>query len=563
MQMQKNLSFIYSFLSHVFLQLKQILFQSKKLIIFSKKTLTAPKFNPAPQLPDDELSAYIDIYVEQSIAYQEQEFERWKKANIEEPLHSASRAKQRYWMVFWSALASFFIMMVMVWLGLIPITTKIYHLLTFDFLPTWWPELTLPSSEPPKSPVFFSFITLIISAPIAYAIWMIRDQNTAQQIENSRKDTNLKDFQRLSEWASGFHLPEDKIINSQKTVQKGDETTTETTTTTERFSPPSSDFMLSRRTGAESLQVAAIYQIQKFMYGNYGEVFMEPAFHLLLSMWENIVRPIINNGENPNQIKDQIQKIHESPIGKAINCSLIGDHGMALLLFKHKINGLFLAGISTDHNSLPELKLANIDLRGCDLSYAKLKKAVFLEVNQSQANINYSELTFSSIFRSCLDESSLQHSDISGSYCIHSGFRESKLSSSTLENSDFRLCGFEDAEVLKSNLSDTKLAYSNISGADFSNSNLQNIEFNCKGLKINESTRFGTTPDDYDNPTEQISEEDLKKILIQKGATYYSVFSNFTHNQTIPNLSKTQKIARTTINFLEKTSNYLKDKYQL
>lgn len=41
---------------------------------------------------------------------------------------------------------------------------------------------------------FWNFIILIVSSPVAFVIWHFRDENSRQQIENQRKDINLKEF---------------------------------------------------------------------------------------------------------------------------------------------------------------------------------------------------------------------------------------------------------------------------------------------------------------------------------------------------------------------------------
>jgi hypothetical protein len=38
---------------------------------------------------------------------------------------------------------------------------------------------------------------LIIVAPIAFIVWVFRDQNHLRTLSNARKDTNLKEFQQL------------------------------------------------------------------------------------------------------------------------------------------------------------------------------------------------------------------------------------------------------------------------------------------------------------------------------------------------------------------------------
>jgi len=174
---------------------------------------------PATAKTREEVEAYVDQYVKDSIAWQEREFQKWKLENITLPLHDPSKVKQRRRQVWkWSSI-SFGLLLILMLLGYIP-TPPIFS-----------------DQESNGSPSFYAMLGLLITAPIAYAIWTIRDENAAQTLENASQDTNLKDFQRLSEWASGFHLPEDKIVSLSKTIYKETETTTETSTTTETYSP--------------------------------------------------------------------------------------------------------------------------------------------------------------------------------------------------------------------------------------------------------------------------------------------------------------------------------------
>ena len=38
----------------------------------------------------------------------------------------------------------------------------------------------------------WAWVTVFMSSPVLFVIWRFRDQNVSQQIENARKDTNLK-----------------------------------------------------------------------------------------------------------------------------------------------------------------------------------------------------------------------------------------------------------------------------------------------------------------------------------------------------------------------------------
>jgi hypothetical protein len=66
----------------------------------------------------------------------------------------------------------------------------------------------------------WSLFMAVILAPVAFVLWWFRDTNQLWLIENNRKDTNLKDFQRLSEWATGMHLVEDEVITKTTEPEK-------------------------------------------------------------------------------------------------------------------------------------------------------------------------------------------------------------------------------------------------------------------------------------------------------------------------------------------------------
>jgi hypothetical protein len=139
-------------------------------------------------------------------------------------------------------------------------------------------------------PTAWTLLTAIISAPIAFVLWWFRDTNALWQIENQRKDINLKDFQRLAELASGLHLVEDKASTSEKFTGSKAEEPSERNISTERSQAPADATTPTRREGSVALQVAAVYQLQAFLRGDYGRHFQEPAFALLKSIWQSLVQ---------------------------------------------------------------------------------------------------------------------------------------------------------------------------------------------------------------------------------------------------------------------------------
>lgn len=98
----------------------------------------------------------------------------------------------------------------------------------------------------------FQAAILILGLPVAFLLWHWRDRNVRDQIgeqrnqvENSRKDLNLKEFQEVQLRAAGA-LDEKLPVEAR-----------------------------------EALQIAALHQLRGFLRGEYGESFKRPAFELL------------------------------------------------------------------------------------------------------------------------------------------------------------------------------------------------------------------------------------------------------------------------------------------
>lgn len=174
------------------------------------------------------------------------------------------------------------------------ISIELLYLL-IQYFPKW---ISL-TDKVQESAGYWNFLIVLISVPVALVVWHFRDENNRQQIENQRKDINLKEFQKLSEWVSGAHLPEIKTVskttnkcnlkNDAEIVRQSTLPIEYTTEETEEYSkqPKTADFdTFSKRDGAVALQISAIYNLLPFFRGDYGESFRLPAFNLLKSAWQ-------------------------------------------------------------------------------------------------------------------------------------------------------------------------------------------------------------------------------------------------------------------------------------
>ena len=291
-----------------------------------------------------------------------------------------------------------------------------------------------------KSAGYWNFIILIVSSPVAFVIWQFRDENSRQQIENQRKDINLKEFQKLSEWVSGAHLPEIKIV--EKNITKSSFTTDNESATspekkiteqTEECSKeygqkPDTDHFdilgkrddfdtFSKRDGAVALQISAIYNLLPFFRGDYGESFRLPAFNLLKSAWQAMQQDSLNKLETTyyldNEVREDIikklQHNADSPMAVALTYVLLSfdrkNEQLNLNYSPEMRSNLCLAGANLYFlmetkklKSLSGIDLSEIDLRGAYLFLTDLPGANLFEANLSEADLTNADLSDARLF---------------------------------------------------------------------------------------------------------------------------------------------------------------------
>ena len=289
---------------------------------------------------------------------------------------------------------------------------------------------------------YWNLIILIVSAPVAFVIWHFRDENNRQQIENQRKDINLKEFQKLSEWVSGAHLPEIKTVS--KTTQKsslkdGVEVVEKTTERSEEYSkkPDTADFdTFSKREGAVALQISAIYNLLPFFRGDYGESFRLPAFNLLKSAWQAMQQDSLNQLEVDNLsdekrteiIVDLVKKANR-PIGVALTHILLslnqGNTKLNLRDFPEMLPNICLAGMNFSLGGVSEIAkdLSGLNLNGIDLRGSFSIEVQFQGSQLFMAKLQYAQLSSVNFQNADLSLANLQNAD--------------------LQNADLRECQFE------------------------------------------------------------------------------------------------------------------------
>lgn len=327
-------------------------------------------------------------------------------------------------------------------------------------------------------PGAWNLIILIVSSPVAFVIWHFRDENNRQQIENQRKDINLKEFQKLSEWVSGAHLPEIKIVN--KTTQKssskdGAEITEQTTEQSEEYAkkPNTADFdTFSKREGAVALQISAIYNLLPFFRGDYGESFRLPAFDLLKSIWQIMQQDSLKMLEGKSvldkkQLEVIIRKLEqraESPLGIALTHVLLSSHKdnnqIILRDFYKILPSICLAGMDFNlgADESVAINLSDLNLNGVDFRGAVLRKVNFQKSKLHNAKLQWVDLNLAH----------LQEADLIGAKLQYA-----KLMEAQLQNANLQAANLKNAILQGANLQRVNLQYANFNWSQLKNNNTQ------------------------------------------------------------------------------------------
>ena len=327
---------------------------------------------------------------------------------------------------------------------------------------------------------YWNFIILIVSSPVAFVIWHFRDENSRQQIENQRKDINLKEFQKLSEWVSGAHLPEIKIV--EKSITKSSSATDNESAVspkkqiTEQTEECSKEYgqkpdnahlgTFSKWNGAVALQISAIYNLLPFFRGDYGESFRLPAFNLLKSAWQAMQQNYLNQltpedsvlyDDQRDQIILALQNNANSPMAVALT--------YVLLSFDRKNEQLNL-------HYFPEMR-SNLCLAGANLHFlmetTKLKsfsRIDLSEINLCGANLKFTNLPDSNLFSANLSGADLSNADLSGTNLIKANLSHTNLKRTSLFGANLSDAHLSNANLERANLSGANLIKANLANAN-------------------------------------------------------------------------------------------------
>ncbi|RYY79325.1 MAG: pentapeptide repeat-containing protein [Moraxellaceae bacterium] len=464
-----------------------------------KKDYKGSEWNDEEFAKITDLKERVDAFVKASIEYQQVDFKRWKKRNVGINLDTRDETLVRSFLII---LAGAFSVSILAYLG------------WFNYL-----SASKLAALTDTSRSFFTIpaalIGTLVASPVIFMVWMFRDKNNRIQIENARKDTNLKDFQKLSEWASGFHLPEIKQTTTTKITNKTtkdiQENTEETTTSQEDFLAPEGSNSISRRQGAEALQASAIAQLEAFMFGKYGEQFMQPAFLLIHAIWESILTQQQTRFPDEQKFKRSLEYLYRNPIFSALNKALVSANGAHLKLFEESLRGLNLSGINSEQPTLQQWQHAGSNLENINLSYGILTHAQLQGINLNYAELHNTKFSYSDLHGARLNSSNLKKAILNYSYmrCVD-------LESSDLTNASFNGADLQLSILDECCLTNTNFSFANLKGVSLQGSNVEQAIF--KNACINRYTLFseGNAVDDFI----AYGENEIRENVLSRGAIW-------------------------------------------
>ena len=372
----------------------------------------------------------------------------------------------------------------------------------------------------------------------SFVIWFFRDQNKLWEIENSRKDTNLKDFQQLQQWATG-HFP--KASEGNNTGDK----------------PSTTD---KNQTDSDALQLSAIYQLGAFFRGEFGEQFRRPAYEILYSIWVKLLSVVDEELKNvdtseglmesdiekfTHNIEIKKSKFHENsnmPIAMAIIDAVFGDGGKSIQrlnkLIKatspsyggilqnrdwrgiHGISNLDLSKLNLERINLSYVDIKNANLSRSDLNVANLSGANLIEVNLSRADLSYADLSKSILFSANLSKSELSEANFSESHLFYANLSRANLSRANLSRANLSRANLSMANLNKTNLFKAVLSNANLVGTKIGYARLINVKFVggyviVRKLKNADSSIIGYWYHDKDDNTifDRNNSNKLRKLL--------------------------------------------------
>ncbi len=300
----------------------------------------------------------------------------------------------------------------------------------------------MPTFKEVDSKSIVQLSSLIIVAPIAFIVWFFRDQNHLRALNNARKDTNLKEFQQLQEWAT-----ESGEAKGNKALQ------------------------------ISALQISALHLLRGYLKGEYGEDFRRGAFEIFTSALRTQHQKIladINDEQKPaiNNIKTAIEN---DELCKQLN--RIAQEDWFNLLINHDFTTatISLVGVDLSNKYLrckqygTPLNLSSANLQGVNLRGTQSQGANLQGAQLQGANLQGAQLQGANLYRANLQGANLYRANLQGAILYEAQLQGANLGWAQLQGADLYEAQLQGADLYEAQLQ----------GADLYEAQLQGV---CSGL---------------------------------------------------------------------------------
>ena len=359
-----------------------------------------------------------------------------------------------------------------------------FELIYWDgWIPHWAPQSTKDTS-------FIKLSHLIITAPIFFAIWAFRDASRLHEIANQRKDTNLKEFQQLQEWAVG---------NTDNNI---------------------------------ALQISALHSLRAYLKGEYGQSFRRGAFEIFASELNTQHAKILHQVADNDDLTIE-QAIDDNSLCKQLNRIVEEDWFNLLISHNFPTATISLVGVNLSRKYLRHkdfgkfLNLSNANLQGANLRGAELQGANLYKTELQGAYLSWAQLQGANLTLAQLQGANLSYAQLQEAYLSYAQLQGASLSGAELQGAN--LSGAE--------LQGASLSYAQLQGANLSWAQLQGASLN--GASLN-GAYVGKIPD-FLNFVKRINQQIDKKTDTKSLKKQYKPLETKQKENIIAELRKINK----------------------
>ncbi|CAC9955817.1 cytochrome c nitrite reductase(EC:1.7.2.2) [uncultured Gammaproteobacteria bacterium] len=267
---------------------------------------------------------------------------------------------------------------------------------------------------------------IVMSAPIIFIIWTFRDKNKLLELENARKDTNLKEFQQLQRWATG------NIDGNSDNDNK------------------------------IALQISALHSLRAYLKGEYGESFRRGAYEIFRVILATQHQKILKKLKN-DESKTIRGAIDSCPLTKQLN--IIASEEWFNLLINHNFptKGISLVGVDLSHAYLHHRTYGEtLGLQGARLQGANLWVAQLQGASLWRAQLQGADLSVAQLQGANLGEVQLQGANLWGARLQGADLRNARLQGVDLRNVKLQGADLGKAQLQGANLWEVRLQWTSL-----------------------------------------------------------------------------------------------------